>query len=90
MKKSELKKLAIAYKGGKCEVCGYDFCNAALEFHHIIEIDKEFNISSKHRFNDEFKKELDKCILVCCRCHREIHAGYISGYLDVGSIFDSS
>jgi hypothetical protein len=21
------------------------------------------------------KKELDKCILVCVRCHREIHAG---------------
>jgi len=20
-------------------------------------------------------KEVEKCILVCCRCHREIHAG---------------
>lgn len=27
--------MAIAYKGGKCQCCGYDKCIQALEFHHI-------------------------------------------------------
>lgn len=27
--------MAIAYKGGKCQICGYDKCVGALEFHHL-------------------------------------------------------
>ena len=28
----------------------------------------------QHRSFKKNKKELDKCVLVCVRCHREIHA----------------
>jgi len=29
------KKKAIVYKGGKCQMCGYNKCPAALDFHHL-------------------------------------------------------
>lgn len=73
-KRKQLKNLAIAYKGGKCSVCSYDKCLAALEFHHLDPTKKEFSISS-YSINDLdlLKLELDKCILLCSNCHREIH-----------------
>jgi len=72
----KIKKLAIEYKGGKCEKCGYDKYVGALEFHHT-DGGKDFGIAAKGytRSWERVKKELDKCILVCSNCHREIHAG---------------
>lgn len=73
------KALAIEYKGGKCvgESCGYNRYFGALEFHHLDSEEKEFGISGSRlrAFNEKIKKELDKCILVCSNCHREIHGG---------------
>ena len=65
----------VEYKGGKCERCGYNKSFAALDFHHEDPSEKDFTIAhARHRsFNEEMKKELDKCILVCANCHREIH-----------------
>ena len=56
-----------------CENCGYDKCQAALEFHHNIVEDKKFNISSARSLNDDVLKELDKCQVLCSNCHRELH-----------------
>ncbi len=68
----------VEYKGGKCEICGYNKCIEALEFHHRNPEEKEFHISHKNVKNIEiYFKEVDKCILVCANCHREIHAGII-------------
>lgn len=69
--------MAIAYKGGKCQICGYDKCVGALEFHHLDPTQKDFGISAKGytRSWDKNKQELNKCILVCANCHREIHNG---------------
>jgi len=71
-----IKEQAVEYKGGKCEICGYDKCIDALEFHHLNPTQKDFGISNKGytRSWDNVKKELDKCILVCSNCHKEIHA----------------
>lgn len=66
------KKKAIDYLGGKCSKCGYNKCDAALEFHHIEGKDRE----PAKLIAGSWKKlqpELDKCILVCANCHREIH-----------------
>ena len=63
----------IEYKGGKCEVCGYNKCIAALDFHHIDPLEKDFALGSKISSWDIVVKELDKCIMVCSNCHREIH-----------------
>lgn len=74
-KRYKLKHDLVVYKGGKCEICGYDKCEAALEFHHLNSNEKEFGIAYKGytRSLEECKKEVDKCILVCANCHREIH-----------------
>jgi len=74
-KRYRLKEKAVEYKGGKCEICGYDKCIDALEFHHKDPYQKDFGISAKGvlRKWDIVKEELDKCICVCANCHREIH-----------------
>lgn len=70
------KGILVEYKGGKCEECGYDKCNAALDFHHRDPFQKDFTIStSRKRTLDELKKEVDKCSLLCANCHREVEAG---------------
>ncbi|OVE78929.1 hypothetical protein BVY00_01605 [bacterium G20] len=75
-----VKALAIEYKGGKCQLCGYKKYQGALDLHHIDREQKEFNISKKghSRSWERVKKEIDKCILVCANCHREVEAGIIS------------
>ena len=73
LKKQKYKLRAIEYKGGKCECCGYNRNIAALEFHHLDTSEKDFGISDTHHSWDDTVKELDKCILVCANCHREIH-----------------
>lgn len=72
-----LKKQMVDYKGGSCQMCGYKKYMGALEFHHIDPKQKDFNLSrmKQYTFNDKVTNELDKCILVCSNCHREIHGG---------------
>ena len=67
----------MEYKGGKCIVCGYNRCITALEFHHLDPSEKDFAIGGKTIAWDKLKVELDKCVLVCANCHREIGAGLI-------------
>jgi len=71
----KLKQQMVSYKGGKCVRCGYDKYVGALEFHHLDPNKKDFNLShlKKYSFNKLITDELDKCILVCANCHREIH-----------------
>lgn len=71
-----LKARAIEYKGGKCVLCGYDKCNAALEFHHLERATKGFGLSKEGRIRSwqSIRTEIDKCILVCANCHREVEA----------------
>lgn len=74
-RQKEFKLKCVEYKGGKCQMCGYEKCVAALEFHHTNPSEKDFNIShlKSYTFNEVVKKELDKCILLCACCHREEH-----------------
>lgn len=69
------KEFCVNHKGGKCSICGYKKCLAALEFHHKNPIEKDFAITRMRSksINKELIKELDKCILVCANCHRELH-----------------
>ncbi|MFH0955462.1 MAG: hypothetical protein V1777_05140 [Candidatus Micrarchaeota archaeon] len=73
-RRRQLKRRLLELKGGKCELCGYLKCAAALEFHHLDE--KEDKISNI--YNQNWKRilaEADKTRLVCANCHREIHSG---------------
>jgi 5-methylcytosine-specific restriction endonuclease McrA len=70
-----IKRMSIEYKGGCCMFCGYHKYDGALEFHHLDPSQKDFSISTcKFADFDKVKSELDKCILVCANCHRELHA----------------
>lgn len=77
-KKRAIKHQLILYKGGKCEKCGYNKCEGALQFHHINPQEKDFTISeiniNKNNFQMELLyKEVDKCRLLCANCHAEEH-----------------
>lgn len=74
-----LKRQAIEYKGGHCQVCGYDQCNAAMEFHHLDKTAKVMGIGKNRSTTfSKIKPELDKTILLCSNCHRELEAGIFS------------
>lgn len=76
-KRRKFKLMCLNYKGGKCVSCGYRKCLDALEFHHLDPKEKDFNISSVTVFKFlKVKDELDKCVVLCSNCHREVHAGY--------------
>lgn len=67
---------AIMRFGGKCSKCGYNGNISSLEFHHLNPETKSFGIDlrefSGHTLED-LNKELDKCVLLCANCHRELH-----------------
>ena len=71
--RQRMKLKAVSYKGGKCEVCGYNKCVRALSFHHLNPTEKDFTISRVTRRWESVKSELDKCRLLCMNCHAEVH-----------------
>ena len=76
-RRKRLRKMAREYKGGKCIICGYQRCQDALDFHHKDPEQKDFGLSVRGltRSWEKIKREIDKCVLVCANCHRELHAG---------------
>lgn len=66
--------------GRKCWICDYDVCWQAMDFHHVDSEAKLFPLTTRElQFGwDKIEIELRKCALLCCRCHREFHAGKIS------------
>ncbi|MDP2734848.1 MAG: hypothetical protein Q8P12_01430 [bacterium] len=75
-RRKRLKEMAVELKGGKCYFCGYSKCPSALEFHHLSEEDKSFDLGTRGltRSWKRIEEELKKWILVCANCHREIHS----------------
>jgi 5-methylcytosine-specific restriction endonuclease McrA len=78
-RRKKLKLMAVALKGGRCQFCGYNRYIGALDFHHVNERIKKFDLSTRGltRSWEKIKKEIEKCVLVCSNCHREIHGGII-------------
>ena len=65
-----------------CAKCGYSkethpsFKASALTFHHAQD-NKEFWIAdspNRGYSRKTIQKEIDKCVLICVRCHAEIHS----------------
>ena len=69
------KLKAIDYLGGKCCVCNGVFKPAVFDFHHIDSSKKESNPGNlMGRKWERLREELDKCVLLCANCHREVHS----------------
>ena len=79
IKRKENKRWLVEQAGGKCIVCGYDKCQEALDFHHLDETTKKFGITGGIMTSNKetLLEEVKKCILLCARCHREVHVGFI-------------
>lgn len=76
--RAERKAKAVELLGGKCMYCGYSRCNKALVFHHTDPRHKDFHLSSAWtRSWEQLTKEIVKCVLLCNRCHEEVHEGII-------------
>jgi hypothetical protein len=72
------KERIVQAFGNKCGICDYAKCDEALDLHHLDPSQKEFSMASIRAWPKSWDKiviELRKCVLLCCRCHREVHAG---------------
>lgn len=68
----EYERMILAAKSTGCVLCR---ANEELQFHHIHPKDKRFLISGyrKYKTIEVFKREIDKCAVLCEPCHRAIH-----------------
>jgi hypothetical protein len=74
-KRHQIKHKLVVYKGGKCQKCGYNkiqYLNA-FDFHHRDPSIKTSDISTFRTSYENLLLEVDKCDLLCSRCHAEIH-----------------
>ena len=68
------KRKAVDYLGGKCSKCGYSKCLSALDFHHLDPNEKDIAPAKVlSRSWENILLEINKCILLCSNCHRELH-----------------
>lgn len=63
--------------GNKCQICGYNKSQRALNFHHVNESSKQFNVGGirAEMRMERLLDEVSKCVLICTNCHAEIHDG---------------
>jgi hypothetical protein len=75
----EKKRKLIEYAGGSCKVCGYNRCLNAMHFHHKDPSTKNYEIAwGLRRFSlEKLRIEVNKCVLLCNRCHAELEEGMI-------------
>ena len=44
-RRRKIKVMAVAYLGGQCQVCGYNKCVGALDFHHKDPLEKDLELA---------------------------------------------
>ena len=67
-----VEKLNAIKLASGCVDCGYNKHPVALDFDHLPEFEKSFNVSAKVRRApwDQILAEVAKCEVVCSNCHR--------------------
>lgn len=76
--RKKVKEIILTCMGGQCQICQYKKCPTALELHHVNPDEKDFSfgfIMASCRNWGVIYSEIEKCILLCSNCHREVHAG---------------
>ncbi len=78
-RRRRVKEILVEESGGRCRLCGYDRCVAALEFHHLDPTAKEFGVAQNGmaRSIERLRAEIRKCVLLCSNCHAEVEAGFV-------------
>lgn len=83
-RKEKISKKVYNIIGYDCWKCGYDKGEKGtniLEFHHLDPSMKYFELTSRRLMGKKWEdvwKEMQKCISLCCLCHREYHAGIVT------------
>lgn len=77
-----LKEECLKYIGGKkCRICGVNHLPiCCYDFHHnrgAKETEISKLIGRKSKLDTELKAELDKCVVLCANCHRQVTARII-------------
>lgn len=73
-KRQKRSEWAINFLGGKCANCNGVFDPVCYDYHHKNPDEKEFTIGENSLIGwERFKKEIEKCILLCANCHRLEH-----------------
>ncbi len=78
--RAKTKSRLLEALGRKCIICGYSKCESALDFHHVVPSTKSFGLGAARGTIKNWKllvEEAKKCVILCCRCHREHHEGLI-------------
>ena len=70
--------VVMEYMGGKCATCGLEFDGSnfyAFDRHHVDASEKLFNVNMTTitMKGKALMEEVDKCILLCVLCHRQLH-----------------
>jgi transposase len=76
-RRRKIKAILVAEAGGRCALCRYDRCAAALHFHHVDPSTKRFHLSMQGvtRSLAAARTEMEKCVLLCANCHAEVESG---------------
>lgn len=75
-RRKRIKGILINELGNKCCICGYNKYQGSLEFHHINPEEKDFTFGKMvSKSLAAIVSEIQKCVLVCSNCHKEVHAG---------------
>ena len=77
------EKYLMKRNGMTCDVCKESFPRELLEFHHLVEEEKNFNMHvskfSGIKIRQEVLDEADKCAILCSNCHRLEHVALKNG-----------
>jgi hypothetical protein len=66
-----MRDARVPSKDAPCTDCGNTFPPAVMEWDHLPEFEKKFNLSLAWRYSpSDVAAELLKCELVCANCHR--------------------
>jgi transposase-like protein len=75
-RRRNVRDTLISEAGGRCVICAYDRCAAALHFHHLDPASKRFSIRSGRTPSlQSLREEAEKCVLLCSNCHAEVESG---------------
>ena len=77
-RKREYRNYIQLLRSAPCACCGNQYHYLMMDFHHLDRSKKEIAVSdaiSRGWSLSRIKKEIDKCIIMCKRCHTEVHHG---------------
>lgn len=76
-RRRKVKEILVQEAGGRCCICGYNFCLAALQFHHVNPQEKRIEVNAKgvSLALETLRAEARKCVLLCSNCHAEVEFG---------------